>query len=445
MTNKENLIGNTSVAKLLLHYSIPSIISMLVVALYNVVDRIFIGQGIGAIAISGLAITLPLMSIVAAFGMLVGAGGSTRMSIALGKNNMQEAQQILGNVLMLIIIISTLLIIPTYICLEDIVMLFGASEQTLPYAMEYLRIIVPCTIFTNIAFSLCGLIRASGYPTKSMTIILIGVILNVILDPLFIFYFDMGIKGAAIATAISMFVTSILAIQHFYGRKNTVYLKRSALQLRYEITASILTVGLVPFFMNAASSLVNVILNNQLVKHGGDLAVGAWGIINSYLMIIITIIIGVSLGMQPIVGYNFGADKKKRMKDVLMVAIKASTVIMLIGFFAAELFAAPLVALFTHDPELSAIAIKGMRIVFMMTPIIGFQIIVSNFFQSVGQVPEAIFMTLSRQIIFLIPSMYIFASIWGLNGIWFAIPFSDIMSALVSILFLRKIKNKVYR
>ncbi len=444
-TNKYSLVSNTSVAKLLLHYSIPSIISMLVVALYNVIDRIFIGQGVGSIAISGLAITFPLMSLVTAFGVLVGVGGAARMSIALGKRDIKRAEYILGNVLLLTFIFSIILVVPSYIFLEDIIMFFGASEQTLPYAMEYLQIIVPFTIFTNLAFSFSGLIRASGAPNKSMIVILIGVVLNLILDPIFIFYFDMGIRGAAIATVISMSVSALFAVKHFFGHKNVVRFKRYALRLRSEIVINIVSIGLAPFLMNSASCLVNVILNNQLVKYGGDLAVGAWGIINSYLMIIVTIVIGLSLGMQPIVGYNFGADKKKRMKDVLMVAIKVSTIIMIVGFVMVQLFSGVLSSLFTDDPALSEIATRGMRIVFIMSPVIGFQVIVSNFFQSVGRVRESIFMTLSRQIIFLIPIMYLFSSLWGLTGLWIAIPVSDTLASIVAFAFLTRMKRKIYR
>lgn len=437
-------LGQQPIGKLLLKYSIPAIVGMVVVSLYNIIDRIFIGQGVGAIAISGLALTFPLLNMVAAVGTLVGVGASTRISIVLGMRDVKWARNILGNALFLTFIMSGLLILPTMIWMEEILLFFGGSEQTIPYAADYLRIVIPGSVLTNLSFSFGGMMRAAGFPKKSMLANIIGVVMNLILDPIFIFGFDMGIQGAAWATVISMLASALFVMRHFFNKKNEVRFEAGCLKLKAKIIRNIVSIGLAPFLMNTAASLVTVLLNHQLYKTGGDLAIGAFGIINSYSMMIVMMVMGLCMGMQPIVGYNYGARKLKRMKDTVILSIRAATIIMTIGFVLGELFPEALVSVFTTDEAMRAIAAPGLRIDFFAFPLIGFQIIVAQFHQSIGKAKEAIFMSLSRQVIFLMPAIYCFASWWGLTGVWWALPFSDILANLMAIYFFLRVVRQFY-
>lgn len=437
-------LGTDNIGRLLLNYSVPSVISMIVVSLYNIIDRIFIGQGVGPLAISGLALTFPLMTLASAIGTLVGVGAATRMSIVLGMKDMPWARNILGNAFFLTFIMSAILIVPSLIFLDEILVLFGGSEQTIPYAREYLKIVIPGSVFTNLSFSFSGLMRASGYPVKSMITILIGVVLNAILDPIFIFGLDMGIQGAAVATVISMFVSAVFVMSHFFNKSSFVHFEPAAFKLKKRIIRNIVSIGLSPFLMNAASSVVNIILNNRLVINGGDLAIGALGIINSYSILFVMCVMGLCQGMQPIMGYNYGASKLKRMKDTLKITIKAAVIVMSIGFLLGEICPKLLASLFTRDEELINITIHGMRIVFLMYPIIGFQIVVTNFFQSIGKVKQSIFMSLSRQVLMLIPLLYLFSYFWGLTGVWLSLPVSDFFAAVTAWVFLSNSKKIFY-
>lgn len=437
-------LGTEKVGRLLLNYSIPSIISMIVVSLYSIVDRVFIGQGVGAMAISGLALTFPLMALVAAIGTLVGVGAQTRMSIVLGMKDIPWARNILGNAFFLTFILSTALVVPSMIFIDDILRLFGGSDQTIPYAREYLMIVLPGSVFTNISFSFSGLMRASGYPMKSMIVILIGVVLNVILDPIFIFGFGMEIKGAAWATIISMFVSAVFVMAHFFNKSSFVHFEKGAFRLKKRIIINIVSIGLSPFLMNAAAATVNIILNNRLYQHGGDLAIGAFGIINSYSAMFVMCVMGLCQGMQPILGYNYGAHKLKRMKDTLLLTIKVAVTIMTIGFIVVQIFPRPLAMAFTTDEELLDITVHGLRVIFAAFPVIGFQITVSNFFQSIGKVKQSIFMSLSRQVLLLIPFLYIFSSLWGLTGVWLSTAVSDVIAAVIAAFFLNYAKKYFY-
>lgn len=437
-------LGTEPIGKLLLDYSIPAIVGMVVASLYNVVDRVFIGQGVGPMAISGLALTFPLMALVAAVGTLIGVGASSRMSIVLGMKDMPWARNILGNAFFLTFIMSAILVIPAMIFLDDILRLFGGSDQTIPYAVDYLRIVIPGSVLTNLSFSFSGLMRASGYPKKSMLTILIGVVLNVILDPIFIFVFDMGIKGAAVATVISMFVSAVFVMIHFFDKRSFVHFEKGAFRLKARIIKNIVSIGLAPFLMNTAACVVNILMNNLLVKNGGDLAIGAFGIINSYGILVVMTVMGLCQGMQPIMGYNYGAGKLKRLKETLKLSIRVSVIIMCVGFVAGELFPRQLATAFTNDDELIGLTTHGIRIVFMLFPLIGFQIIVANFFQSIGKAKQAIFMSLSRQVVFLMPFLYIFGELWGLTGVWLALPASDLTATIVAVFFLNYAKKMFY-
>lgn len=432
------------VGRLLLSYSIPAIIGMVAASLYNIIDRIFIGQGVGPLAISGLTLTFPLMTLVTAIGTLIGVGASSRMSIVLGMKDLKWARNILGNAFVLTFMLSALLITLSMIFMDDILRVFGGSDHTIPFAKAYLYIVIPGSVLSNISYSFSGMMRASGYPQKSMYTILIGVGLNALLDPVFIFWLDMGIRGAATATVLSMFISSLFVMSHFFNPKHPVHFCRDCWKPSKKIVRNIVSIGMAPFLMNLAASAVHILMNHRLVANGGDLAIGAYGVINSYAILIVMCVMGLCQGMQPIVGYNYGAGKIKRMKDVLLLTIKVGFMIMTFGFLCCELFPGTLVRAFTTDPELSEMAARGLRLAFLMLPIVGFQIIVSNFFQSISKAPKAIFMSLSRQVIFLIPSLYFFSQWWGLTGVWLAMPFSDLVASIVAFFFLMGEKKVFY-
>ena len=437
-------LGTEKVGRLLLNYSIPSIVSMIVVSLYNIVDRVFIGQGVGAIAISGLALTFPLMTLVTAVGTLIGVGASARMSIVLGMKDLPWARNILGNAFFLTFILSAALVVPALIFLDPILAFFGGSEQTIPYARDYLLIVIPGSVFTNLSFNFSGLMRASGYPVKSMVTILIGVVLNVILDPIFIFGMGLGIRGGAIAAVISMFVSTVFVMTHFFNKSSFVHFEKGAFRLKGRIIRNIVSIGLSPFLMNIAAAMVNVIMNNRLVLYGGDLAIGAYGIINSYGILVVMCVMGLCQGMQPIMGYNYGEGKIKRMKDTLRLTIRVAVIFMSVGFVVCELFPAQLAAAFTSDEELIRLTVSGLRIGFAAFPLIGFQIVVTNFFLSIGKAGQSIFMSLTRQVIFLMPLLYLLSGWWGLEGVWAAMPASDAAAFVIAVFFLIGAKKYFY-
>lgn len=436
--------GSGEIKHLLWSFSIPAIASMVAVALYNIIDRIFIGRGVGPMAISGLALTFPLMSLVAAIGTLVGVGASARISIVLGMRDVNWARNILGNALIMAFVLSAVLVTFSMVYLDRILLLFGGSDATIPYAREFLRIVIPGSIFTNLTFSFCGIMRATGFPKKSMYVIMSSVGINLILAPIFILWLKMGIRGAAMATVIAMFCSAVLAISHFFNKALPVHFRWRSFILRGYIMRNVLSIGLAPFLMNVAGSMVNMILNKKLVVLGGDLAIGAYGIINSYAAFILMGVMGLGQGMSPIVGFNYGAQKLKRMKDVLLLTLKYATILTTSGFIIAQVMPSLLVWPFTSDPELTAITVKGMRLAFLAIPIVGFQVIISIFFQAISKPGQAIFMSLSRQVIFLIPSLYFFSQWFGLIGVWLALPFSDTLAFMLSLLFLRRERNVFY-
>lgn len=432
------------IGKLLLSYALPAVVGMVAASLYNIVDRIFIGQGVGAMAISGLTLTFPLMAVVTAVGTLVGVGAAARTSILLGMKKVERAKNILGNAVVLTFILSAITITFSMLYLDDILRLFGGSDQTIPYAKDYLKIVIPGTILMNLSYSFSNIMRASGFPKKSMFAMLIGVGINVILDPIFIFGLGWGIRGAAIATVISMAVSATYVASHFFNKKHPIHLTSKALRLKKYIILQIVSIGMAPFLMNLAASFVNVAMNHHLVRYGGDLAMGAYGIIGGYAMFLVMLTMGLCQGMQPIVGYSYGARKYKRMKDALLLTLKVATGVMIVGFVLGQLIPTTLIRAFTTDPELMAIASQGLRIVFLMLPVVGFQIVVSVFFQSISKAKTAAFIGLTRQVLFLIPLLFILSHFFGLKGVWFALPCSDISAALLALFFLYSEKRKLY-
>lgn len=436
-SNNPQILETQPISKLLWKFALPAVITTLTTSLYSLIDRIFIGQGAGAMAISGLAICFPILNVLTAFGTLVGVGASTRISIVLGMGDRDWAERILGNALVLTFIIWIGLTILFLSFLHPLLLVFGGSENTIPYAADYLNIVVPAYIFCNLSYSFCNIIRASGSPTQSMVIMLVGAGINLVLDPIFIFGLGMGIQGAAIATVISMFISSVLTIRFFLKRDAFIRFKLSTLKLKQNIVKNILSIGMSPFLMNLAASAVAMILNRQLVVYGGDLAVGAYGIINSYAILFVMFVVGLCQGMQPIVGYNYGAKKMDRVRQVFYLSIKVGTLITTFAFLIMEFFPDAAARVFTTDDQLTRIARSGFRFVFMMFPFVGFQIVTSNFFQSLGKVHLSILLSLSRQVLFLIPAMFVCASWWGLNGVWAATPVADFFSCLLALLVLK--------
>lgn len=425
-------LEHEKVGRLLLQYAIPAVVGMMVNALYNIVDRIFIGQGVGALAIAGLTLTFPILLFLQAFGMLIGAGAATRVSIHLGRRANEMAEKVLGNAFTLTFILTVLTVVPCMIWMDDLLLAFGGSEQTIPYAKDYLLIVVPGTILTSLSFGFNAVMRASGYPKKAMFTMLIGAVVNVILDPIFIFWLDMGIKGAAIATIISMLISTLFVMSHFIQKDSIVRFRKGIFKLEGHVVWNIITIGVSPFAMQLAGSLVVVIQNYALKSHGGDLALGANGIITSVGMLLVMLIIGIAQGMQPIVGFNYGAGQHKRVQDTLRLVIITSTIIMGIGCVTSVLFPRVIVQAFTNDPELIDVTANGLRISLLVFVVVGSQISISQFFQSIGIAWKAMLLSLSRQCLFLIPALLTFPQIWGLNGVWYASPFSDFIAAVTA-------------
>lgn len=443
-TNASRL-GTESITKLIPKFAIPGIIGLVVVSLYNIIDRIFIGHGVGPMAISGLALTMPISNMVAAIGTLIGVGAAARTSIVLGRGDYNWARNILAHVPMLSIALSSVFIILSLLFLDELLLMFGGSEQTLPYAKEYLSIVIPASIFTNICFSLSSVIRGSGHPNKSMYVVLLGVVLNIILDPIFIIWFDMGIRGAAIATAISMFFGAVYAVSHFIGREKPLSFHIENFRLKGHIIKNIISIGMSPFAMNFAASFVALILNNQLKQYGGDLAIGAFGIINSYLMLSVMMVLGFCQGTQPIIGYNYGQGNMKRVKDTFFITLKITSLVCFGGFLIIQFFPRYLAYAFVgNEPQMVDIVIRGLHLCSICLPLVATQIVIAQYFMAVSKAKLSIVMSLSRQVLFLIPFIIILPNFWGLDGVWLSIPFADFIAAVIGIIFINREKKRIY-
>ena len=438
------------ISKLLWMYALPSIVSHIIASIYNIVDRVFLGQYVGALAIAGLAITMPIMNIIHAFGSLVGAGSAARMSIILGKKDYKWAEDILGNSLLLTFFFGFLFVTGGYLFMDKILTMFGASADTIAYAREYMDIVLPGMFMTTLSFNLTGLIRATGYPKKSMWIMAGGAILNIFLDALFIYVLDWGIAGAAWATTISMTCTGILAVWHFLQKSSFIRFRRHAWKPKLYIFRNILLIGMSPFSMNLAASAVVALLNNQLIRYGGDLAVGAYGLVNTFCSLSVMLMLGLCQGMQPIAGYNYGAGHPLRLKEVYTLTMKINILIGAVGAMLALVLPHTLLRLFTKEEELIQIGIPAMRFIMVMFPLVGFTITNSNFFQSIDKPWIAIVTSLSRQVIFLIPMMYIMPKIYmdlgypGLDGVFCSCTVSDVFGAVLALILLLS-QRKVFK
>ena len=438
-------LGTEKIGKLLKQYALPAIIAMVASSLYNMVDSIFIGQGMGPLAISGLAITFPLMNLSTAFGTLVGAGAATMLSVLLGQQHYKAANKILGNVVSLNIIIGLLFMAISLIYIDPILYFFGASENTLPYAKEYITIILYGNIITHLYFGLNAAMRSTGNPKKAMGLTIFTVVFNTILDPIFIFVLDMGIAGAAWATVIAQTVAMILVMTHFSNRSRAIHFSKGIIRLHWKVAKTSLVVGMGPFLMNAAACIVTLFINQQLRDYSGDLGIGAYGICNRFIFMFIMICMGLNQGMQPIAGYNYGARLYSRVREVFWKTARLATYVTTICFIIGVFIPKAAVGIFTHDKELTELAANALRILTFVFPIVGFQIIGTNFFQSLGIVKKSIFLSLSRQLLFLLPALYILPLFIGTEGVWYSFMVSDILSASLTAILIRQTFKKFNR
>lgn len=430
-------LGSRPVGKLLFKYSIPAVVGMVVQALYNIIDSMVIGHAIDdPNVVAGIAVTFPVMNLATALGMLIGAGSATRISIVLGQKDHRRAQLILGNSVQLTIYIGLAYITVFALFLDKILMLFGASPNTLPYAHEFLMWLLPGMVLMNLTFSYNNVMRATGYPRLAMYTNLLGVAINLVLAPTFLFGFKMGIRGAAFATDIAMLVTAIFVMRHFFKRDSEVHFERGIYRIRRDIIKSIIYIGLSPFLINVAGSVVNAIINNSLLRYGGDNAIAAVVVFNRYVTVFVFIIIGICQGMQPILGYNYGSGNFTRLFSTLKKAAVSATVVTVIGSAVGVLFPAAIASMFMQDAAQISCAVVCLRITALMFWIVGYQIVVTNFFQSLGMAAKSVFLSLTRQIIFMIPMLLILPPLWGLNGVWACFPVCDFMSAVVATVFL---------
>lgn len=438
-------LGKQKISRLLKQYALPAIIAQIAASLYNMVDSIFIGQGVGPLAISGLAVTFPLMNLSTAFGTLVGAGAATMLSVLLGQKNYAAANKVLGNVISLNVIIGFAFMFIALIFINPILYFFGASGNTLPYAKEYMKVIMYGNIITHLYFGLNAAMRSTGNPRKAMALTIFTVIFNAVLDPLFIFVFDMGIAGAAWATVIAQSAALIVVLSHFNDRKKEVHFEKGIFRLDMRVAKDSLAIGFGPFLMNSAACLVSLFINQQLRKYSGDLGIGAYGICNRINFMFIMICMGLNQGMQPIAGYNYGARKYSRVKEVYWKTVWLAVAVTVLGFLVTELFPRTVTGIFTKDAQLLDLSSSGIRIMNIMLPIVGFQIVSSNLFQSLGMVRKSIILSLSRQLLFLLPCLYFLPMAFGDKGIWMSYPVADALASILTIILLGRLLNKLGR
>ncbi len=432
-------LAKENVGRLMLKYFIPAFIGVFVNALYNIVDRIFIGQGVGAVALSGVSVIFPIMLVMIAFGMLIGIGAGVLVSINMGRKDKDRAELVLGNSFMLMIFASVAITAIGFAIKGPMLKVFGATPETLGYANDYLNIILVGVIFQVVGFSLNNVIRSEGNAKIAMYSMILSAGTNIVLDPIFIFWLDMGVKGAAYATLISMMVLALWVLIHFRSNKSIVKIKAQNFKMDGQVVREILLIGMAPFFMQIANSVVQAVVNTKLIQFGGDIAVGAMGIVNSVATMIIMCIVAINMASQPIIGFNYGAKENSRVKEALKLAIISSTVISLLAFAMTQFFPDVIVRFFNGDDEnLMAIGVTGLRLGLLALPIIGFQVVAGNFFQSIGKSKIATLLTLLRQVIVLIPLLFILPNFFELNGIWMSMPISDFCSAFIVIYFLRR-------
>lgn len=448
MDNKKATLelGTKPVGKLLIQYALPAMVAMTAASLYNIIDRVFIGQVVGPMAISGLAITFPFMNLATAFGAGVGIGASTAISVKLGQRDYTAAENILGNTVTLNLIIGVTFSVLCLIFLDPILRFFGASNATIPYARSFMQVILAGNVISHMYFGMNAVLRAASKPRHAMAATIFTVLMNVLLDIIFIWWWHWGIRGAAFATIISQALALCWQMRLFSNQKELLHLKKGIYRLKRNLVNNIISIGISPFLMNVCACVVVIFINNQLVRYGGDIAVGAYGIANSIAMIFVMFVIGLNQGMQPIAGYNYGSQQTDRLMRVVKYAAFAATAIMVTGWLIAHLAPYYCARMFTSDTELIRQAIKAIQINMMMYPFIGYQMVVTNFFQCIGKVKISIFLSLSRQLLFLLPLLAALPHFFGLNGVWAALPSSDFtasfIAAIIMLIFVRRIKRQ---
>lgn len=437
-------LGSLKISRLLKMYAVPGIIAQTAASLYNMVDSIYIGhiKDVGSYAISGLAVTFPLMNISIALGTLVGVGAMTMISILLGQKSYDNAGKVLANTLTLNVIIGVVFTVLALVFLDPILYFFGASENTIGFARDYMVIILAGNVFTHLFHGFNGIIRASGHPNTAMGITLFTVISNTILDPVFIFAFGMGIKGAATATILCQIIALVYTLWFLSDKKQFLHFPRHAFQLDWRIARQSLAIGTGPFMMNVAACLVALFINQQLRKYGGDLAIGAYGIVNRFTMFFAMVNMGFNQGLQPIAGYNYGARKYGRVKEAFLLTMKWELVVTTLCFLLSELIPRTAVSLFTNDPTLIDLASRGLRIMNSGFALVGFGMVSSNFFQCLGMVKKSIFLSLSRQLVFLLPFIYTLPLWLKENGVWVSFPISDTLNVVVSAILIVDVFKK---
>ncbi len=446
MDNKQAALelGQKPVGQLLWQYALPAIVAMTASSLYNIIDRAMIGQLVGPEAIAGLGITFPFMNLSAAFGAAVGVGASTCISVKLGQKDYQTAENLLGNTVTLNLIIGFLFMVVSLVFLDPILRFFGASDVTLPYAREFMIIILLGNMVTHMYFGMNAVLRAAGKPRHAMYATLFTVAMNIILVVAFVWWFRWGIRGAALATVTSQSLALCWQMHLFSNPKELLHLKRGIYKLKKDLVKNIIAIGISPFLMNATSCVIVIFMNNQFVRYGGDMAVGAYSIANSVVMVFFMFVMGVNQGMQPIVGYNYGAEKYDRMFRCLWLTIACATAFLLVGWTLSMLFPRQIARIFTTDPTLLDLSAKGIKLDMLVFFVVGSQAAITHFFQSIGKVKVSIFLSLSRQLFLLLPMAYIFPLFWGLDGVWYSMPSSDFgsfaMTIPILIWYMKKIK-----
>ena len=435
MDNKQAALelGTKPVGKLLAQYALPAIVAMSASSLYNIIDRAFIGQVVGPEAIAGLGITFPFMNLSAAFGAAVGVGASTCISVKLGQHDYKRAEQLLGNTVTLNLIVGFLFMVISLIFLDPILRFFGASDVTLPYAREFMIVILLGNMVTHMYFGMNAVLRAAGKPKHAMYATLFTVGCNILLVISFVWWFRWGIRGAALATVTSQTLALCWQMWIFSDKKELLHLKRGIYRLKSQLVKNIIAIGISPFLMNVTSCVIVIFMNNQFVRYGGDMAVGAYSIANSVVMMFFMFVMGMNQGMQPIVGYNYGAERYDRMFRCLWLTIAAATAILLVGWSLSMLFPRQIARIFTTDETLIALAARGIKLDMLVFFVVGSQAVITNFFQCIGKVKISIFLSLSRQLTLLLPMAYIFPLLWDLDGVWYSMPASDFGSFAMTI------------
>ncbi|MBR3775127.1 MAG: MATE family efflux transporter [Alistipes sp.] len=441
-------LGTDSISKLLFRYAMPAIIAQVAASLYNIVDSIFVGQGVGPLAITGLALTMPMMNLSAAFGAMVGAGSAALTSIRLGQGNKAAAENILGNVVLLNVVLGMAIMLFGLVYIDELLYFFGASDQTLPYAREYMRIILYGNTITHLFHGLNNMLRVAGYPNKAMTITIISVMLNAVLDALFILGLDWGIAGSAWATVLSQTVSLVLLFAHFMRRDSFLRFHREAFHFHWDLVKGITTIGMAPFMIQTCACVVVILVNTTLQRYGGDLSIGAYGIANRVAFLFTMVVLGFTQGMQPIVGYNYGARKYDRALKTMWLTVGWSVATTTLGFLVCEIFPHQVVGMFVSEDgsgdatALIDASVKGLRILVAMLPIVGFNIVAGNFFQHIGKPKRAILLSVSRQMLFIVPLLFFLPPIYGVDGVWYAIPIADFVStALAAVLLMLQIRK----